>query len=169
MPIQQARSELRQRGETDIGARAVRRASQCPQNVEDVLKHGDRNQHPHFSILEISEVGDKGLELALRIKLRVGDYSTRLSQPHVVQIVSQGFLRLQGKQNRSQWGKDRSSAAVLEPGHQAAVPQPERGWKEGALASGPRQTKLLLCNWLLGDREGWNKAHSPGKPPVSST
>lgn len=48
LPVLQAPSELYRSGNRDIDDGIVGRSLQCPQNVEDVLKHSHRHQGPHF-------------------------------------------------------------------------------------------------------------------------
>lgn len=82
----------------DAGERAVREASQCPQNVEDVL--GQKAALPHLSVLEIFEVCDKGRAYT-EDKIRVADYPTPISGSLIwYRCYPHWFLRLQVKENR---------------------------------------------------------------------
>lgn len=165
LPILQAPSELHQSGNGGSADRVVR-SSQCPRNVEDVLKHGHRHQWHIF--LEIFEVDDKGLEQTVKMKLRMGPPHPGSRRPRVVQIPYRWFQRLQ-EQERSQHGKGRSWGAVLQPvTKQLCVSM--RGVEGRSHSPGQRETELLLCCWVLGDSKGWNKAaHCPRRPPPSST
>lgn len=67
-PALQAHAEVPQSVNVHTGDGIIRRTSQCPQNVEDVVTYVDRNQGPYFPILELAQVHDKGLEHTLGSK-----------------------------------------------------------------------------------------------------
>lgn len=146
LPVLQAPSELHQSGNGSTADRVVRRSSQCPRNVEDVLKHGHRHQWHIF--LEIFEVDDKGLEQTVKMKLRMGPPHPGSRRPRVVQIPSRWFQRLQ-VQERSQHRKGRSWGAVLQPvTKQLCISL--RGVEGRSYSRGHRETELLLCCWSWG-------------------